>query len=160
MKNDKVMGSSIPMGFYFAGLLALILATLFAKSFLPDYVHFSNDGPLGEINTAWSRFPTSMTGTWDDLNGLGIPVGTAAPDLTQISAWLLGPINFSKFYVPIAMFILGVAAWTFFRQLKLSPLAAALGGLATALNSCYMGNACWGTCSVQIAEGMVFLALA
>jgi hypothetical protein len=160
MKNDKVTGSSIPAGFYFAGLLALILATLFAKSFLPDYVHFSNDGPLGEINTAWSRFPSSMTGTWDDLNGLGIPVGTAAPDLTQISAWLLGPVGFSKFYVPIAMFVLGVAAWNFFRKLKLSPLAAALGGLATALNSCYMGNACWGTISQQIAMAAVFFALA
>lgn len=136
------------------------MAVLFAKSFLPDYVHFSNDGPLGEINTAWAHFPGTLTGTWDDLNELGTSGGAAAPDVTQVSAWLLGPVGFSKFYVPIAMFVLGIGAWTFFRQLKLSPLAAALGALATTLNSCYMGNACWGTVSQQIAIAMVFFALA
>ncbi len=138
----------------------MILCTLWAKSFVPGYVAFSNDGPLGEQNTAWQRFPDTLTGSWDDLNNIGIPVGASAPTITSLETWILGPVGYSKFYVPIALFILGLGAWTFFRQLKLSPLAATLGALATALNSNYVGNACWGTAPQQIAMAMVFFALA
>lgn len=141
-------------------LLGIILTTLFAKSFLPGYVHFSNDGPLGEQNASWLRFPGTLTGSWDDLNDIGLNGGSSVPDITQIESWLLGPVGYSKFYVPIALFILGIGAWTFFRQLKLSPLAAAVGALATTLNSCYVGNACWGTAPQQIAMAMIFFALA
>lgn len=87
-------------------------------------------------------------------------MGASAPTFTSIETWLLGPVGYSKFYVPVALFILGLGAWTFFRQLKFSPLAAALGALATALNSGYVGNACWGTASLQIAVAAVFFALA
>jgi hypothetical protein len=141
-------------------LLAAILAVLFAKSFLPDYVHFSNDGPLGQINAADGRMPSVLTGSWVDLSDIGINGGAAAPDITALLDWVLGPVAYSKFFQPLALFILGIGAWVFFRQLKLSPLAAALGALATALNSGFVGNACWGTASVQVAEGMAFLALA
>jgi hypothetical protein len=141
-------------------ILAVILAVLFAKSFLPDYVHFSNDGPLGEQNAAWSRFPGNLTGQWDDLNDIGQSGGAAAPDVSGMADWLLGPVGFSKFFTPIALFILGIGAWTFFRQLRLSPLAAALGALATTLNSAFFGNACWGTSPQQIAMAMVFFSLA
>ncbi len=141
-------------------LLAVILLVLFAKGFVPGYVHFNNDGPLGEQNTAWQQFPSTMTGSWDDLNDIGSSGGASAPDITELETWILGPVGYSKFYPAIAMFILGMGAWTFFRQLKLSPLAAALGALATALNSSYMGNACWGTAPQQIAMAMVFFALA
>jgi hypothetical protein len=144
----------------FPVILALILAVLFAKSFLPDYVHFSNDGPLGEQNAAWSRFPGNLTGQWDDLNDIGQSGGAASPDVSATADWLLGPVGFSKFFTPIALFVLGIGAWTFFRQLKLSPLAAALGALATTLNSAFFGNACWGTSPQQIAMAMVFFALA
>ena len=144
----------------FPVVLAAILAVLFAKSFLPDYVHFSNDGPLGEQNAAWSRFPGNLTGQWDDLNDIGSSGGAAAPDVSATADWLLGPVGFSKFFTPIALFVLGIGAWTFFRQLKLSPLAAALAALATALNSAFFGNACWGTSPQQIAMAMVFFALA
>ena len=160
MKAQQASGATGYRGRQFAALLAIILAVLFAKSFLPNYVHFSNDGPLGEINAAWGRFPSTLTGTWDDLNDIGTSGGSGSPDFTAMSSWLLGPVAYAKFYVPIAMFILGVAAWTFFRQLKLSPLAAGLGALATSLNSNYMGNACWGTVPQQIAMAMVFFALA
>jgi hypothetical protein len=141
-------------------LLLVILFTLWAKSFVPGYVAFSNDGPLGEQNAAWQRFPGTLTGSWDDLNDIGTSGGAAAPSITPLETWILGPLGYSKFYVPIALFILGLGAWTFFRQLKLSPLAATLGALATALNSDYMGNASWGTASQQIAMAMVFFALA
>ncbi|MGH7939778.1 MAG: hypothetical protein ACREFR_01745, partial [Limisphaerales bacterium] len=146
--------------FVFPFLLAVVLAVLFAKSFLPDYVHFSNDGPLGQINAADAQMPGILTGTWMDLNDIGTSGGAAAPDITAMINWILGPVDYSKFYQPLCLLILGIGAWVFFRQLKLSPLAATLGALATALNSSYFGNACWGTASVQIAEGMVFFALA
>ena len=147
-------------GLVFPLLLLAILALLFAKSFLPDYVHFSNDGPLGEQNAEKVHMPGILTGIWDDLNDLGNAGGTAAPDISALGGWILTPVGNAKFFAAIALFILGLSAWVFFRQLKLSPLAAALGGLAAALNSSYFGNACWGDFPQQIAMGMVFLALA
>jgi hypothetical protein len=146
--------------FIFLLVLAAVLGLLFCKSFLPDYVHFSNDGPLGEQNTTWSRLPAALTGLWDDLNDIGTDAGASTLDITSFAVWLLGPVGYAKFYVPIVLFILGTGAWTFFRQLKLSPLAAGLGALAVALNSAYVGNACWGTAPQQIAMAAVFFALA
>lgn len=146
--------------FVFPLLLAVILACLFAKSFNPDFVHFSNDGPLGQDNAAYGRMPSVLTGMWCDLNDIGFSGGAVAPDITALISWILGPLDYAKFFQPLSLFILGIGAWVFFRQLKLSPLAATLGALATALNSAYVGNACWGTASVQIAEAMVFLSLA
>ena len=70
------------------------------------------------------------------------------------------PVRYAKFFAPVALFILGLGAWTFFRQLKLSPLAAVLGGLAAALNSAFFSTACWGVASQQIAVGMTYFALA
>lgn len=133
---------------------------LFWKSFAPGYVHFSNDGPLAQQMTAWSQLPGAFTGVWGDLNGIGNSGGAVAPTITTILHWILGPIGYSKFLAPIAMFILGFCAWIFFRQLKLSPLAAALGGLAAGLQSAWFSNACWGVASQQVAIGMTYLALA
>ena len=62
--------------------------------------------------------------------------------------------------MPIALFILGLGAWTFFRQLRLSPLVATLGALAATLNSTFFASACWGVAPQQIAIGMDFFALA
>ena len=53
-----------------------------------------------------------------------------------------------------------MGAWTFFRQLKFTPLAAALGGLAATLNSAFFSTACWGVASQQIAVGFSYFALA
>jgi hypothetical protein len=140
-------------------LLLVVLAVLFWRSFLPGFVHFSNDGPLGMQNAAWLHFPESMTGQWYDLNSIGNNAGAASPDLVILIRWVFGPVGYAKFLAPIALWILGVGAWFFFRQLKLSPLAAALGGLAAALNSDFFATACWGVASQQIAIGMVFFAL-
>jgi hypothetical protein len=152
--------AAMPRGLFFAGLLAVILAALFCKSFLPGYVHFSNDGPLGQQNTAWARMPGAFTGIWGDLNDIGNSGGSLTPDLCSLLRWLLGPVGYSKFLAPFALFILGLGAWTFFRQLKLSPLAAGLGGLAAALNSAFFSTACWGVASQQIAVAMTYFALA
>ena len=160
MKSAKTAPPARPKTFAFPLLLAIVLSILFCKSFLPDYVHFSNDGPLGQQNAAYSRFPYSLTGAWDDQNDIGLNVGAATPDFIAVMCWMLGPVYNAKFLAAISLFVLGMAAWVFFRQLKLSPLAATLGALAATLNSSYFGNACWGDFSQQIAMAAVFFALA
>jgi hypothetical protein len=160
VKTAKTASTARTIGIAFPLVLAIIMAVLFGKSFLPGYCHFSNDGPLGEQMAAWGRFPQSLTGVWDDLNDIGNNSGASAPDVTVLLHMILGPVGFAKFLAPIALFTLGLGAWTFFRQLKLSPLAAALGGLATALNSGFFGDACWGTAPHQFAIAAVFFSLA
>lgn len=160
MKIEKSTGPARPRGLFFAGLLAVVLALLFAKSFLPGYVHFSNDGPLGQQNAAWRQLPAAFAGSWYDLNDLGVSGGAMAPAPSTFIYWVLGPVGYAKFLAPTALFILGLGAWTFFRQLQLSPLAATLGALAATLNSTFFANACWGVAPQQIALGMDFFALA
>ncbi|MGH7992361.1 MAG: hypothetical protein ACREDQ_02520, partial [Limisphaerales bacterium] len=141
-------------------LLAIILGLLFWKCFLPDYVHFSNDGPLGQQNAAWRQLPAAFTGSWYDLNDIGSSAGAIAPAPDPLIFWVLGPVGYAKFLIPIGLFILGLSAWAFFRQLKLTPLAATLGALAAMLTSTFFSDACWGAAPHQIAFGMDFLALA
>ena len=130
------------------------------KAFCRAYVHFSNDGPLGQQNATWLRLPAAFTGCWDDLNDIGASVGSYPLGLSALIRWALGPVGFAKFFPPIALFILGLGAWTFFRQLRLSPLAAVLGALAATLNSSFFACACWGVGPQEIAIGMDFFALA
>jgi hypothetical protein len=160
MKNNSFTGMTWGRRFLPVALLFLILAVLFGKSFLPDYVHFSNDGPLGQQNTTWSQLPQAFTGSWGDLNNIGGSPGAFPLGLNALIRWALGPVGYAKFLVPIALLILGLGAWTFFRQLRLSPLASTLGALAAALNSTFFASACWGVAPQQIAAGMVFFALA
>ena len=141
-------------------ILLIVLAVLFWRSFMPDYVHFSNDGPLGQQNSAWHRLPAAMTGSWYDINDIGSSVGAMSPSITSLLYFLLGPLWFAKFYQPLTLLILGIGAWCFFRSLKLSQLACLLGALATVFNTTYFAGACWGVASVEIALGMNFLALA
>jgi hypothetical protein len=141
-------------------LMAAILAVLFWRSFLPGYVHFSNDLPLGQQNAAWFQPPGSLTGMWADQGGIGSNAGSATLDLTILLFWLLGPIPFAKFFPALALFTVGLGAWTFFRTLKLSPFAALLGALAAMLNSTFFACACWGVAPQQFALAMDFFALA
>ena len=160
MKPPKSTAASPAAGLYFIGLLAVILLVLFWRSFLPGYVHFANDGPLGQQNSAWLELPGGLTGMWFDLNYVGYSAGTYSLSLSTLLHAVLSPVAFAKFYPIVALFVLGIGAWTLFRQLRLSPLAAALGGLAAMLNSTFFSTACWGIASQQIALGMVFLTLA
>src|SRR5206468_2932421 len=59
----------------------------------------------------------------------------------------------------ICLLILGLGAWFFFRQLKLTPQACLLGALATILSSHFFATACWGVAQQMIGLGMNFLAL-
>jgi len=141
-------------------LLAVILTTLFYRSVLPDYVHFSNDGPLGTQNAAWCQLPAAFSGVWDDLNDVGGGGGAWPIDINGICRWMLGPLGYAKFFAPVTLLILGMSAWVLFYQLKLSPTACTMGALATALNSAYFSTACWGVSGQLDAFSMVFLALA
>ena len=140
-------------------LLVAVVALLLHDSFLPGQILFSNDGPLGRLESQCHRLPQAFTGVWQDLNSIGYREGGALPNLTSGLRLVLGPVFFAKFYVPVALVILGLGAWYFFRQLGLTPLACALGGLAAALNSCFFSAACWGVGSLVITVGMVFFAL-
>jgi len=58
MKVTKPKAAPKPREFFSAPvLLAVVLAVLFWKSFLPNYVHFSNDGPLGNKTPPGFNFP-------------------------------------------------------------------------------------------------------
>ncbi len=87
-----------------------------------------------------------------------MPVLSRLP-LVQFCAGYCGPVGFAKIYPPIALLILGMGACFFFRQLKLSWLAATLGALAAVLNSTYFSDACWGIAGHEIAAAMDFIAL-
>jgi hypothetical protein len=160
MKEIRPTNAPRYRGLFFAGLLTIILCCLFWRSFLPGYVHFSNDGPLGSQKSAWLHLPEAFTGLWDDLNSIGINGGSWPPSINGMIRWVLGPVGYSKFLPPVTLFILGLGAWTFFRQLKFSPMACILGALAAALNSDFFATACWGVASQQIAIGADFFALA
>ncbi len=160
MKPPKSTVAAKAAGLYFVGLLTVILLVLFWRSFLPGYVHFSNDGPLGQRNSAWVQMPGGLTGFWADLNYLGGSSGTASLNVTSLLLTILSPVAVAKFYAVVALFVLGVGAWIFFWQLKLSPLAATLGALAAMLNSTFFSSACWGVGPQETALGLVFIALA
>lgn len=138
----------------------LLLGSLFHQSFIPQDVVFSNDGPLGGLVDEQNQLPQTFTGLWVDLNSIGSNAGMVAPCISSLLRLLTGPVGYAKFFAPCALFILGIGAWTFFRQLKLTTLAAILGALAAVLTSTLFSDACWGVASHQIAFGMDFLAMA
>ena len=141
-------------------VLALALAGLFRDSFQPSITLFSNDGPLGALSADNGTLPGMFTGFWADLNWLGGEQPSATPNLTSTLRWVLGNIAYSKFYTPVSLWLMGLAAWFFFRQLGFHGLACTLGALAAALNSNYFSNCCWGLASRGLTGAVVFLALA
>jgi hypothetical protein len=120
-----------------AGLLALMLGLLFYRSFIPQEVAFSNDGPLGGLVAEQNQLPQIFTGLWADLNSTGSGGGAATPSISSLLRTGIGPLGYAKFFPPVAIFILGLGAWSFFRALKLTPLAALLGALAAMLNGTF-----------------------
>ena len=100
-----------------------------------------------------------MKGVWLDLNWMGFNGGVIPPSITEGLRLLLGVHNFSKFFAPTALFLVGLCAWFFFRELGLSPLACGLGGLGAALNSDFFATACWGVASQPICFALGYLAM-
>jgi hypothetical protein len=160
MKNTRPASQNKLPALKFSIFLVALLVLLFWRSFLPGFVHFSNDGPLGQLNANWVRLPAAFTATWDDLNDIGNNTGAWPPDLNALCRWMLGAVGYAKFFSLIALFFLGFSAWVFFKQLNFSPVAAALGGLAAALNTTFFATACWGVPGQLDAFSLDFLALA
>ncbi len=161
MKWSSVKGRLSKGGLGAAALLfGVVLAVFLYAVFLPNHVLFSNDGPLGRLSAQCHRLPQRFFGCWLDLNNVGFDGGAASPSISFALQWLLGPVWFSKFYTLTSLLILGLGAWCFFRQSKLSPAACLLGGLAAMLTSIFFCVGCWGLGAHDIAAGMIFLAMA
>jgi hypothetical protein len=140
--------------------LAGALGILFFKSFLPGQVLYSNDGPLGAISTQAGKLPGGFLGVWQDLNWIGAESIAAPPDFSLLVATLIGPVGYAKFFAAISLFILGLGAWFFFRQLRLAPIACILGGLAAALNSQFFSASAWGVVAQPVCFAANYFALA
>jgi len=141
-------------------LLFAALSILLYRDYLPGNILYSNDGPLGRLMSQCHHVPDRFTGCWEDLNLIGMRNWGTAPDITFGLLFLLKPVWFSKLYAPVALLVLGLGAWCFFRQSGLAPAACLLGGLAATLNSSFFSVACWGVAAHAIAVGMIFFALA
>jgi hypothetical protein len=140
-------------------LLAGLLALLFWRSFVPRYVLFSNDGPLGIRMAEWLRLPSGLLGLWDDLNSLGFNGGSFGESISTLILWMLGPLGASKFLAPVILCLLGMCAWFSFQRLRLAPFAALLGALGVTLSSCFFSTACWGVAPMVLGIGMSYLAI-
>lgn len=148
---------------HFALLALCLLAVLlvpFHRSLDPGQVLFCNDGPYGAQAAAFNQPPGTLTGSWIDLNMLGLAQPSASPKFTFFLHWFLGALGYSKFACPLSLFFAGIAAWLFFRALKFNRWVCLLGGVASALNGNIFSTACWGLSQWAVARGFVFLALA
>lgn len=143
-----------------AALLCGVLLVLFSRSLSPELVLFANDGPLGALKAEAVTPPGSFTGVWFDLNWLGTNAGSHLVSPSFILLWLLGPVGFAKFYGPIALLLLGLSGWLFFRQTGFRPMVCVLGALAAMLNSNIFSNVCWGLGTRALCVAGVFGALA
>jgi hypothetical protein len=143
-------------------VLATIMAILFAKSFQPEMVLFSSDGPLGAISAASVNMANAWKGVWQDLNWIGIENPAALPHTSSLFWFLLGdnPVTFSKFQVPISLIALGLSLWVLLRQFGFRHSVCALAAIAAALNSNSFSHACWGLPSRAWTLSSTFLALA
>jgi hypothetical protein len=161
MKLSSVSGRLSKGGPGAAALLfVIVLVVLLHGVFVPGQILFSNDGPLGRLNSQCHQLPQRFLGCWLDLNNIGFDGGAASPSISFALQWLLGPVLFSKFYAFLSLLILGIGAWCFFRQSRLAPVACLLGGLAAMLTSVFFCVGTWGLGAHDIAAGMIFLALA
>ena len=140
-------------------LLAVIMGLSFYQAFAPGLGLACNDAPLGRVSSECHQLPEKFTGCWQDLNNVGFREPAALPSISSGILYLLKPAGYAKFYAPLALLLLGVAAWFFFRQQGLSAAACVLGSLAAALNSSFFSTACWGVAGHVIAVAMTFLAL-
>lgn len=160
MKITKSDSEKKPRGALALVLFLVVLGFLFCRAFVPEYICFFNDAPLGMQNSAWSRIPQAFTGQWYDLNSLGVNAGAAVPSFVSLMKWVCSPVICTKFMIPISLWFLGFSAWFFCRRSGFGVMTSTLGGLAACLITSYFSNACWGSVPPIIAFGADFLALA
>ena len=138
-KNTSSTKQSRPFLLLIVALL-VVLALLFLRGWQKGFLVFSNDGPLGQQAAEYLNPIATVTGLWADLNWLGTSGGALSPGISGFLRALLGPVWFSKLFASTALFLLGVGAWFFFRELGFNKTTCVLGGLAAAGGS---GAARW-----------------
>jgi hypothetical protein len=143
----------------FAAVILPVLF-LFRGSFQSSQVLFSNDGTLGAAVSQADTVTQTFSGLWRPLNWVGLQDPSAQPDFTMgLFVALRDPVVFSKFYAPLALIFLGVAAWFFAKRAGFHPSVCALVGTAAALASNPVSYACWGLPPKAIALGCTLCAL-
>ncbi len=141
------------------GVLFVILVCLFWKSFLPQWIIFSNDGSYAVQKMQWTHLPEAFLGSWYDQYSIGVNGGAVVPNFTQTFRWFFGALGYSKSIAPISLWFFGVAAFFFFRRAGLSAMAAVLGGIGACFTTSYFSNVCWGSVPPTIAFGLDLLAM-
>jgi hypothetical protein len=136
------------------------LAVLCHEGFLPHRVMWANDEPLGAMMDPSNTLPGTFTGHWGTLYYIGGPVPSSSPSFSSLLQWILPPTIYLKVYAPITMFVLGLGAWFFFRQLGFSPAASIIAALGAGLNMHFFSNACWGLGQWNISAAMMLLSMA
>jgi len=159
MKTSTPQSSTKTPRLILFGVLFVILVGMFWKSFLPQWIIFSNDGSYAVQEMQWTHLPESFLGSWYDQNTIGVNAGAVVPNFTQAFRWAFGALGYSKFIAPIALWFFGAAAFFFFRRAGLSRLAAVLGGIGACLTTSYFSNVCWGSVPPTIAFGLDLLAM-
>ncbi len=140
--------------------LGAVLGVLFHKSMLPQYILFSNDGPLGADMANTMRFPSAFVSMWADLNSIGAPAGSFSLPVMGGFKWIFGPVGYAKVFGPGILFLLGCSVYLFTRQMKLSRPACIIAGIVAPLNAGFLSNVCWGSGQFAVTATMCFLALA
>lgn len=172
MKNDKKPSSPVPsdagscngiihknpLG-WAAVLLAVLLAVVFWRCFIPSYVLFSNDGPYGGMVAELNRLPTTLLGVWADSNWFGNESLSPALSVSTLLRLITTPLGYAKLLCPVSLFIAGIGACFCFRKLRLAPMACILGAVAAVLNSDFLSTSAWGVATQVIGFGFMFIAV-
>ncbi|HEY2953222.1 MAG TPA: hypothetical protein VGK40_11590 [Verrucomicrobiae bacterium] len=140
--------------------LSLLVLLVFHRSAEANIALFSNDGPLGAQATAAMAMPAGFTGVWFDIYWLGANYGVFPLSFGGIMMSFLNPVTFSKWLIPICILFAGVAGLIWARQNKLSPLLAAVLGVAAMLNSNPFSTGAWGLGGRAVMQAFAMLALA
>ena len=143
-----------------AGILAVLIGFLFRAVLAPGNVVASNDAPLGLMqafdDVRWDYF---WHGSWANLSWLGSAAVGTMPNISHGSYVLLGAVGFAKFYAPIGLFVLGLAAFFFCRRAGFQPWVGWITAIAAALNSNIFSHACWGLASRATVVASILFAL-
>lgn len=141
-------------------VLLVVLGFLFRNLLVPGEVLASNDAPLGLMQAfnaeRWDYF---WHGSWANLSWLGTEAVGTMPNISHGSYVLLGAVGFAKFYAPIGLFILGLAAFFFCRRLGFQAWVGVLTAVAAMLNANIFSHACWGLASRATVVASILFAL-